>query len=495
MAGLNKKYIQVMIVFVLLLSICFFSLPVLSSDSNIKIAGQPVFSIISASNAGSVAKRTELVQNNLDNALVAAQDRSPSSVNITYVKGMPVITLGGYQVLTVDTTDATAAHTTPALLASQWANSIRNALTNQASINSYVAQLSGSYALSAPASSSAPTTAPAAAGNPNQPASNYAPAKPPHGGRAGYDTYNNNSGTNAGWGAGTAPGTGNAPLNNQNYRQGRVVYAPAGQIIPVKLETAIATQAATAGDFIQAAVSQNIILGDAEIPAGTLVIGQVVSAQAGRHFTRTGELQIKFTTLRMADGSEAPINAHIVGGIGKYAKGKEQDEVVGETTKNKVGSVAFRGLIGAGGGAALGTAVGAIAGGGYGAGMGAWSGAAIGGGLGAADSLLLRKGKDVTIPSGTSIQLQLDSPVTISGALPVSGPNPSGGGGQQSGGYNQGGGYNQPGAYSQPAGGYNPGGGYNQGSGYGQTGGYNPNGAYNPPAGYNTSQNNGSPIR
>jgi len=69
--------------------------------------------------------------------------------------------------------------------------------------------------------------------------------------------------------------------------------------------------------------------------------------------------------------------------------------------------------------AALGTAVGAIAGGGSGAGKGAWSGAAIGAGLGVADSLILRKGKDVTIPSGTALQLQLDSPVAISGVNPA----------------------------------------------------------------------------
>jgi hypothetical protein len=88
---------------------------------------------------------------------------------------------------------------------------------------------------------------------------------------------------------------------------------------------------------------------------------------------------------------------------------------------NKVGSVAFRGLIGAGGGAALGTAVGAIAGGGYGAGRGAWSGTAIGGGLGVADSLLLRKGAEVKIPSGTSLQIALDAPVSVSGAVPAAG--------------------------------------------------------------------------
>ena len=48
-----------------------------------------------------------------------------------------------------------------------------------------------------------------------------------------------------------------------------------------------------------------------------------------------------------------------------------------------------------------------------GAGRGAWSGAAIGGGIGLADSLLLRKGKNVQISSGTPIQVQLDQPINI----------------------------------------------------------------------------------
>jgi hypothetical protein len=31
---------------------------------------------------------------------------------------------------------------------------------------------------------------------------------------------------------------------------------------------------------------------------------------------------------------------------------------------------------------------------------------------------LLRKGKDITVPSGTTIQLQLDAPVSIAGVVP-----------------------------------------------------------------------------
>ena len=150
--------------------------------------------------------------------------------------------------------------------------------------------------------------------------------------------------------------------------------------------------------------------------AGSLIIGQITEAKSGGFLTKSGMVSVKFNRLRTPDGVETPISAHLVGGIGKYASGKNGDTIEGETAKNKVESAGIRGLVGAGAGAALGTAVGAIAGGAHGAGRGAWSGTAIGGGAGVADSLLLRKGKDVTIPSGQQMQLQLDAPVTISGA-------------------------------------------------------------------------------
>src|SRR5271168_4637876 len=104
-----------------------FNLPAIAADGDVRIAGQPVFTMQSGAGAA-VAQRAETAQNNLDNALVASQDRSPTAVGITYVKGMPVVTLGGYQVVTVDQTDATAANTSPAAVAQQWSDGIRQAL-------------------------------------------------------------------------------------------------------------------------------------------------------------------------------------------------------------------------------------------------------------------------------------------------------------------------------------------------------------------------------
>lgn len=207
------------------------------------------------------------------------------------------------------------------------------------------------------------------------------------------------------------------PYQDHRFYSGRLVTAPQGLMIPITLQTAISTQVAKAGDYIQAVINQNIPLsGGGYIPFGTQVVGSVSESEAGRRLSRSGDLSIQFNSLRMPSGTTIPINAHLIGGIGKYKnKGTgTNDRFRGEGWEAKLGQGLLRGGLGAGMGAGLGTAVGAIAGGGYGAGRGAWSGAAIGGGLGAAD-MLLRKGRDVIIPSGTSMQIQLDDQVTISG--------------------------------------------------------------------------------
>lgn len=209
----------------------------------------------------------------------------------------------------------------------------------------------------------------------------------------------------------------NPPYQDHRFYSGRFVTASQGLMMPISLQTAISTQVAKAGDYIQAVINQNIPLnGGGYIPSGTQVVGSVSESEAGRRLSRSGDLSIQFNSLRMPNGTTIPISAHLVGGIGKYKnKGTGTDDRFrGEGWEAKLGQGLLRGGLGAGMGAGLGTAVGAIAGDGYGAGRGAWSGAAIGGGLGAAD-MLLRKGRDVIIPSGTSMQIQLDDQVTISG--------------------------------------------------------------------------------
>lgn len=190
----------------------------------------------------------------------------------------------------------------------------------------------------------------------------------------------------------------------------RVATAPAGLTIPVTLQTAISTQVAKEGDFVQASIDNNVQLqGLSYIPSGSVVSGEVTSATAGRLMNRSGSLGIAFNKLQLPSGQSIPIQAHVLGDIGKY---EDKDGTYhGEGWGAKLGNFALRTGIGAGGGALFGTALGAIAGGRIG--TGAWAGTAIGGGVGALDDIFLRRGKNVLIHAGTPMQIQLDAPVQI----------------------------------------------------------------------------------
>ena len=223
-------------------------------------------------------------------------------------------------------------------------------------------------------------------------------------------------------------------------------YVPSGMSLNASLSTSISTDVAKPGDLVQATLSQPVILSGGQIPAGSTLVGHVASASAGGFLGKSGRLTINFNRLRLPNGLELPMSAHIMGELGKYKQtGNDNGSFAGEGAGTKVGQALMRTAIGAGTGAALGTAVGAIAGHGNrsvsytptygmygatvvpvgyapsyqngaarGAGRGAWSGAAIGGGVGLADSLLLRRGKNIEISSGTPVQLQLDAPIMIS---------------------------------------------------------------------------------
>ncbi|HEY9712952.1 MAG TPA: hypothetical protein V6C72_05760, partial [Chroococcales cyanobacterium] len=156
-------------------------------------------------------------------------------------------------------------------------------------------------------------------------------------------------------------------------------------------------------------------LGETQVPANSILIGQVSDAVAGKRLSHSGHLGIKFTKLRTPDGAETPIVAHIEGQIGKYKQDGSvtSGEFRGETTAHKVEVAALHGAIGAGSGAVLGTVVGAIASRGWGTGRGAVAGMVMGGALGVAESALYRKNADVKIGSGQTLNLVLDAPATL----------------------------------------------------------------------------------
>lgn len=323
----------------------------------VRVAGQEAFNVTAGG-----ASRATVVQKNIDNALVATKNRTPSSVGIVYVKGQPVLTLGGFYVTTVDVAAARAAHTTPSTLAQKWASGLKASLSNEDAVNQYINQLTGSNAVTASAGT-------------------------------------------------TTTKAGSYPF----YKQGRIVYIPAGMTIPVALKTSVSSATAKVGDVIEGQIAETVNLGDAAIPAGSIIIGKVVEAAAGQQRAKAGLLGMKFDTLRTPDGQCIPISAHIQGSVGNYQElGSNANTLQGETTNERMKQALIRGAIGAGSGAVLGTAIGAIASHGYNTGSGTLSGTVIGGALGVADALLLRKGNDVTVGSGQTFNLQLDAPASLS---------------------------------------------------------------------------------
>lgn len=338
-------------------------MPMAALAGPVRIGGQQAFNITTGGGGLTATARTTSIQKNIDNALVAATNRSPASVGMVYVKGLPVITLGGFYVTTVDTATAKAAKTTPALLAQKWVAGLKTSLKDKASVDNYVAQLTGG-------SSGAPV---ASAGT-------------------------------------TSTNAGSYPF----YQQGRIVYIPAGMTIPVALTSNLSSSNSQVGDRVEARIAQTVQLGDTSIPEGSIVYGKVTQAAAGKRMGKSGTLGLKFDSLRTPNGQEVPITAHIQGGIGKYHDlGVGTDIVKGESGSTKVKKALVHGAVGAGSGALVGTAIGAIAGHGRGAGRGAIAGTAIGGALGIAESLLLRKGEDVKVESGLTLNLILDAPASL----------------------------------------------------------------------------------
>jgi len=82
----------------------------------------------------------------------------------------------------------------------------------------------------------------------------------------------------------------------------RRLFAPPGTKLPVVLKETISSENAVAGDLIIGTVMQDVPIGSYIIPQGSALLGEFVE-------TRPGSLIISFRNLRLANGSEVPINA------------------------------------------------------------------------------------------------------------------------------------------------------------------------------------------
>lgn len=113
--------------------------------SPVRLAGEEVFTVNAPAGGFSAEERSIIIERNLNNAIMAAHDRSPNAVSVVVINHLPVIRVGGKHVLTVDTNLASAYGTPPFQLAESWAARMKGVLADSAKVKAYIAQLGGDF--------------------------------------------------------------------------------------------------------------------------------------------------------------------------------------------------------------------------------------------------------------------------------------------------------------------------------------------------------------
>ncbi len=168
-----------------------------------------------------------------------------------------------------------------------------------------------------------------------------------------------------------------------------VLEVPAGAQLSVIVETAISSKTSQAGDHIEARLGRDLLVNDkVAARAGSAVRGRVTAAvPSGRVKTRA-RLAFVFETLVAEGGAEHAIETQAI-------------DITAQDTHT-------RDAVTVGGGAGAGALIGALVDGGKGAGLGALIGAGAGTGV-----VLIDKGKNINIPAGGTLPIELLQPLRI----------------------------------------------------------------------------------
>ncbi len=179
-----------------------------------------------------------------------------------------------------------------------------------------------------------------------------------------------------------------------------------GTVIRIRLENTISTRTSRQGDVFTAIVSEPVYLPGSTVvavPVGAKISGSVTRVLRPGRVKGTAELHLRYDRLTMPGGTDFTMSA-TTAGVGDVHAGKvDQGEgtINGNTSKKRDGEVV-------GTSAAGGAVIGAVVGGPAGAAVGALVGAAVGTG-----GVLVTRGKDVDLQSGTELQIRLIQPLNV----------------------------------------------------------------------------------
>jgi len=187
-----------------------------------------------------------------------------------------------------------------------------------------------------------------------------------------------------------------------------VVTIPAGTKIPLSLAQAISTKNAREGDAVYATTAFPFVMDNRMvIPAGSYVQGKISHAERAGHGHGRAEILMHFTSIIYPSGYTVMLGGSIEntpGADNKSMKDSEgtiqQDKETGKKVEDAAKSGAYGGAIG-----------------GIGGGLGGgFSGARIGAGAGAVAGIayaLLKRGADVKLEVGTSIEMEIQRAITV----------------------------------------------------------------------------------
>jgi hypothetical protein len=170
----------------------------------------------------------------------------------------------------------------------------------------------------------------------------------------------------------------------------REVTVPAGTVLPIELRTTVGSETSRVEDQVRGTIRRAVTVDEAEvIPAGAVVTGTVTEAARSGRVKGLARVAFRFSTLDLPGDAE---NVSI-----RTAAIAREAQPTKKTDAAKIG-----------GGAAAGAVIGGLLGGGDGAAKGAAVGGAAGTGV-----VLSTRGKEVTVPAGTSVSAKLLQPVTL----------------------------------------------------------------------------------
>jgi hypothetical protein len=187
------------------------------------------------------------------------------------------------------------------------------------------------------------------------------------------------------------------------------IIVPADTTIPLELKNIINSRTAYAGEAIYCTTIYPITVGNRIVlPVGTYVKGEVTEVKHAGRIKGKAQLGLRFDSITLPNGTTEPISATLsgFGAGGKEGFSRKESRIKGESSKGAdAGKVAQTTITGA--------EIGTIAGVGshsVGKGLGIGSAAGAAGGL---IWVLASRGKEIVLPAGTNLELQLSRPLSF----------------------------------------------------------------------------------